>query len=148
MKKKPLIVTVMLLAGLLFFGMVWAAQQADDVMTMNSKVYAKHKKALVTLNHKKHNVDYKIGCSDCHHVFKDGKNVWKEGDAVQKCEACHDQAKAPTGKDAPKLSKSEKIQKFHYSAIHANCAGCHKANKKAGKKNPGPAACKECHPKK
>jgi mono/diheme cytochrome c family protein len=81
-------------------------------------------------------------------VIKDGKNVWKEGDEVQKCDACHGEAKPPTGKDAPKLSKAEKIKKYHYSAIHENCAGCHKANKKKGMERPGPTSCKECHPKK
>ena len=115
-------------------------------ITMNSNVYGKHKKPLVTFSHKKHNADYKIACVDCHHVLKDGKNVWKEGDDVQKCDTCHSEAKAPSGKDAPKLSKQEKIMKYHYSAIHENCVGCHKAEKKKGKD--APSSCKDCHLKK
>jgi hypothetical protein len=99
----------------------------------------------VTFTHKKHNVDYQIACADCHHVYKDGKNAWKEGDAVQKCEACHSQAKPPRAKAGePGLSKEEKIKSYHYSAIHENCAGCHKALKKAGKPT-GPVSCKKCH---
>ncbi|MBW2259215.1 MAG: cytochrome c3 family protein, partial [Deltaproteobacteria bacterium] len=79
--------------------------------------------------------------------FTDGKNTWKEGDAVQKCDACHAEAKAATGKDAPKMSKKEKIQKYYYSAIHENCAGCHKALKKADATKVIPTKCTKCHPK-
>jgi len=80
-------------------------------------------------------------------VYTDGKSTWKEGDEVQKCDVCHTEAKAPTGADAPKLSKKEKIQKYYYSAIHSNCAGCHKDLKKEAKPT-GPTTCKECHPAK
>ena len=151
MKKRLLIVLVAAALGVVFlFAFVYAAQQAPDTITMESKVYKKHKKALVTLSHKKHNVDYAIPCADCHHVYKEGKNVWKEGAAVQACDAkeCHDKAKAPKTKEGePKLSREEKAkQGYHYSAIHENCVGCHKDLKKA-KKPTGPTACKDCHPK-
>ncbi|NVM21274.1 MAG: cytochrome c3 family protein [Desulfobacterales bacterium] len=149
MKKRSLLMLVFAAMAVVFvFSVVYAAQQAPDNITMNSKVYKKHKKVLVNLTHKKHNVDYKIGCTDCHHVYKDGKNVWKEGDEVQKCDACHKEAKAPKAKEGePKLSKKEKIKGFHYSAIHANCVGCHK-DLKAAAKPTGPTVCKDCHPKK
>ena len=152
MKKRSLLVLAAAAMGVVFlFAFVYAAQQAPDNITMNSKVYAKHKKALVTLTHKKHSVDYKVACTDCHHIYKDGKNVWKEGDAVQKCDAkaCHDKAKAPKTKEGEKkLSRMEKLkQGYHYSAIHENCVGCHKKLKKAAKPT-GPTACKDCHPKK
>ena len=149
MKRKSWItLAIAALAAVFFVAGVYAAQQAADTMTLQSKVYPKHKKTLVTFSHKKHNVDYKIACTDCHHVIKDGKNVWKEGDEVQKCEACHSGGKPPKAKEGePKLSKAEKIKKYHYSAIHENCAGCHKANKKKGMEKPGPTSCTECHPK-
>ncbi len=152
MKKRALL-TVMISAlgvALLCAG-VCAAQQAPDTTTMDSVVFAEHKKALVTFTHKQHSdkeAGYKIPCTDCHHVYKEGKNVWKEGDEVQKCTACHSEAKAPKAKEGePKLSKKEKIKKYYYSAIHENCKGCHTDLKKAGKPT-GPAACKDCHPKK
>ena len=135
-----------LLGGMLFLGVGYAAQQAPNDMTMDSKVFTKHTKPLVTFAHRKHNQDFKIACMECHHVFKDGKNVWKEGDQVQRCEACHSEAKPPTGKDAPSMSKQEKIKKYYYTAIHENCVGCHKAEKKKGKH--APSACKDCHSKK
>ncbi|UCG81281.1 MAG: cytochrome c3 family protein [Desulfobacterales bacterium] len=144
MKKLSLLVFALAALGVvLFFAAVHATQGAPETMTMNSGVYAKHTKTLVTFTHKKHNVDYKITCSDCHHLYEGGKNVWKEGSEVKKCEACHTEAKAPKDDKTP---KAEKITKYHYSAIHANCQGCHKELKKTGKPT-GPTACKDCHPK-
>lgn len=152
MKKSSLLVlTVAAMAVVFLFTCIHATcAEAPDDITMNSKVFKKHKKALVTLTHKKHNVDYKIACADCHHVYKDGKNVWNKGDPVQKCDAegCHSKAKAPKAKEGEKkLSRKEKAsQGYHYSAIHENCVGCHKNLKKAAKPT-GPTACKDCHPK-
>jgi hypothetical protein len=148
MKKQSLLMlTVAAMAVAFVFSVVYATQQAPDEITMNSKVYKKHTKVLVTLTHKKHNVDYKIPCADCHHVYKDGKNVWKEGDAVQKCDECHKEAKAPKAKKGePQIPKKEQIKQYHYSAMHENCVGCHKDLKKAAKPT-GPTACKDCHPK-
>jgi hypothetical protein len=148
MKKRSLMVLTATASGVVFlFALAYATQQAPAIMTMESKLFPKHTKTLVTFNHKKHNVDYKIGCADCHHLYKDGKNVWKEGDAVQKCDVCHTEAKAPTGADAPKLSKAEQIKKYYYSAIHENCVECHKDLQKADKTRVIPTKCAECHPK-
>jgi cytochrome c553 len=147
MKKSMLVLSVAVLSVVFLFAVVSATQQAADTMTMESKVFPEHTKGLVTFSHKKHNADYKVPCADCHHAYTDGKNTWKEGDAVQKCDACHTEAKAPSGADAPKLSNEEKIQKYYYSAIHENCVGCHKALKKEAKPT-GPTTCKECHPAK
>ncbi|MBW2020748.1 MAG: cytochrome c3 family protein [Deltaproteobacteria bacterium] len=148
MKKRSLLVLATVALGVVFLFAIVSATEAPETITMESKVFKKHKKSLVTFTHHKHNVDYKIGCADCHHVYKDGKNVWKEGDEVKKCDACHTEAKAPRAKKGePKLSKKEKIKKYYYSAIHENCVGCHKGLKKAGQPT-GPTACKGCHPKK
>lgn len=128
--------------GVMFlFAVVYATEPADT-MTMQSKLFEKHSKGLVTFTHKKHNVDYKVPCADCHHVYQDGTNVWKEGDAVKGCAECHTQAAAPTGDKTP---KAEKIKAYYKDAIHENCTGCHKDLKKAGKPT-GPTSCKECHP--
>jgi hypothetical protein len=146
MKRSMLVLAVAAMSVVFLFAVVNATQECADTMTMESKLFPKHKKSIVTFTHKKHNVDYKIPCTDCHHVYKDGKNVFKEGDPVQKCDECHSEAKAPKAKEGePKLSKEEKIKKYYYSAIHENCGGCHKALKKEAKPT-GPTTCKECHP--
>jgi hypothetical protein len=147
MKRWMLILAVAALGIVFLFAVVNATQESPETITMESKVFPEHKKGLVTFSHTKHNVDYKVACSECHHVYQDGKNTWKEGDAVQKCDTCHTEAKAPTGADAPKLSNEEKIKKYFYSAIHENCLGCHKALKKEAKPA-GATSCKDCHPEK
>lgn len=130
------------------FSAVYATQKAPDTIAMDSKVFKKHKKALVTFTHKKHHEDFKLACTDCHHHYEGGKNVWKEGDEVKKCPECHKEAKAPKAKEGEaKLSKKEEIKKYYYSAIHENCKGCHK-DLKTKKKPTGPTACTGCHPKK
>jgi hypothetical protein len=145
MKKRSLLVLTAVALGMAFLvAGVYATQPVPETITMDSKVFSKHKKALVTFSHKKHHVDYKIACTECHHVYKDCKNVWKEGDDVQKCDTCHTEANAPKGEQ---LAKKEMIKKYYYSAIHENCKSCHKALKKAGKPA-GPTACQGCHPKK
>jgi hypothetical protein len=148
MKKQWInVLAVTLLGTALVLGVVHAAQQVPDDITMDNPVFGKHKKSLVNLSHKKHGSDYKIACAQCHHAYKDGKNIWKEGDKVEKCAVCHKEAKAPKAKKgAPQMSKADKIKNYYYSAIHENCVGCHKAEKKKGKKTP--SACKDCHPKK
>lgn len=145
MKKGLLVLTALAFSMALVFSVVCATDVPDNI-TMKSPVFGEHKKGLVEFSHKKHAEDYKIACADCHHVYKDGKNVWKEGDKVQKCSECHKEAQAPRGKDAPKLSKAEKIKDYYYDAIHDNCVGCHKAEKKKGKEDI-PTTCNACHPK-
>ena len=94
------------------------------------------KKGPVKFTHKKHAEDYKIACEDCHHVYKDGKNVFKQGDPVQKCSACHD----------PAESKGN-VKKLML-AFHKNCQGCHKDLEKAGKPTGPTRKCNDCHEKK
>jgi hypothetical protein len=146
MKKRSLLVSTAVVMGMVFVMTLGYAvcSDAPETITMDSKVLGEHTKALVTFNHKKHNADYKVACTDCHHKYEGGKNVWKEGDPVEKCDACHKEAKPPAG---DKSSKAEKIQKYYFTAIHENCVGCHKDMKKAGKPT-GPTSCTDCHPKK
>jgi len=101
-----------------------------DVIEIKDPLFGKHTKPAVTFTHKKHSVDYKLKCDSCHHVYKDGKNVWKEGDKVDMCSACH---KSPKKNEGKVLSL--------YNAFHKNCKDCHKEMKK------GPTKCNECHPK-
>ena len=149
MSKKSLSFLTVVLTGLLFLmvGSLTAADVADTI-TMDSKIYPKHTKKLVTFSHKKH-AEYKdVSCSDCHHVYTDGKNTWKEGDEVQKCEECHSEPAKPKG-DKTKMSKAEKIKKYHKDALHKNCKGCHKEmidkDSEMGMKL---KKCSGCHPKK
>ena len=112
------------------------ATDVPDEICVYSDAFKTHKKGLVKLTHKKHTVDYKVACTECHHVYEGGKNIHKEGDPVQKCAACHD----------PVQSKG-KVKKLML-AYHKNCQGCHKTLKKAGKATGPTTKCNDCHAKK
>jgi|SaaInl4_200m_RNA_FD_contig_121_30086_length_465_multi_16_in_0_out_0_1 hypothetical protein len=146
MTKKFCILFTAILTGLIFIsaGTLIAAdkQVVPDTVTIENKGYKKDKKRPVPLSHKAHSTDKKFGpvqCADCHHVYKDGKNVWK-GDAksfdhVDKCSKCHD----------PKKNTKEggvKVMKLQ-NAYHKNCKNCHKKEKKGPFKK-----CNQCHVKK
>jgi len=136
MNKKSLTLLTVLLSGLLFLsvGILVAADVPDEVMLENK--YAKDTKGPVKLTHKKHSTDYKVACTECHHVIKDGKNVWKEGDKVQKCSECHNPEK-----------KEGNVMKLQ-NAYHKNCKDCHKALEEAGKPTGPFKKCNDCHEKK
>lgn len=116
---------------------------------MNSSLYPKHTKSLVILNHQVHFSDRMIACGDCHHDSKGKPLDLKADDPVERCGACHKETKKVKGE---KLSKPEKIMKYHKEALHAKCIGCHKkSNIEKGDpkgKVPAPTNCTKCHPKK
>ena len=155
MSKK--IFALLLAAGIAVFftaSGIQAGTEADDVITMKSELLdAKRKKgpdakkpcSLVEFTHKKHHEEFKISCGDCHHD-KDGKPLadLKEGDDVQKCEACHNRKKAKKAdKTFQGQYKKKPVDIMHLeSAIHENCIGCHKEQGlKVGTK------CGDCHKK-
>lgn len=135
---------------------ILAGTDVQNEIRMENKTYTKHKKGIVMFPHKKHSEEYpkqfpdfyRSGCGECHHDKDKAPLVdLKVGDPVQSCIECHSKpGERPKGKNAPKLSKAEKLQ-YHAEAIHANCKACHKSvNKKTGKKS-APTTCAKCHPK-
>jgi hypothetical protein len=156
--KKRSILLIAALAGLsvLFLAAgIYAGTEVADEFDINTEG-CENTKGIVKFNHKLHSEDYaqkypdlyKNGCGDCHHDDK-GKPLTdlKAGMAVKKCFECHSTCgERPKGKDAPKLSKSERLQ-YIAEAYHYNCKDCHKAYKKATKKKNAPTTCSKCHPK-
>ena len=94
MTKRTLNLIVVALTGIVFLtvGALTAADVPDEILIQNEG-YKKDKKGPVKLGHKKHSVEYKIACNECHHEYKDCKNVWKDGQPVKKCSACHNPKK-------------------------------------------------------
>ena len=138
MKKGLLTLVMISLTGLLFLavGALTAADVPEDI-SIENEGYKKDKKGPVKLSHKKHNVEYKVACTDCHHVYEGKKNTWKEGNPVQKCSGCHNP-----------LKKEGKVMKLQ-NANHKNCKDCHKALLKEGKSDTAPfKKCNDCHQKK
>jgi hypothetical protein len=119
------------LAGGAFAAKTKSGEVADVVKVDNTKTFGTLTKSPVQFNHTKHNAEFKVKCDECHHVFKDKKNTWKEGDKVAKCSECH---------KSPKENEGEMLSLMN--SYHKNCRDCHKTQKK------GPTKCDECHPKK
>ena len=137
MKKRILLLGAVILSIVSFTGIgILVATDCPDEISIKSDAFTKYKKGSVKFSHTKHHADYKIACTECHHVYKDGKNVFKEGDPVQKCSECHDA-----------LKSQGKVKKLML-AYHKNCQGCHKQLAKAGKKTGPTRKCNGCHEKK
>jgi hypothetical protein len=114
------------------FSLAYAAKAPDKDLTINSAdVFKEKKQSPVVFSHDKHKG---FKCTDCHHEYKDGKNVWQEGQEVKKCGSCH------------KLQDDGKVVKLE-KAFHDQCINCHKEQKKQSKPT-GPTSCTKCHPKK
>jgi hypothetical protein len=143
MKERWKLLVMVVFVGLAFLtvgaltGVVKSAEEptkAPDEVIINSKGYKEDKKPPVVFDHKKHvetflNVEgKKIECTECHHRYVDGKNMFKEGDPVKKCDSpgCHNP-----------LKTEGKILKLQL-AFHRNCKDCHKDVVKAVKEKKRP----------
>lgn len=137
MKKGSYTFFMAVFIGMIFLavGVLTAVESPVDVKIENQG-YKKDKKGSVHLSHKKHSEEYKIACTECHHDYKDGKNMWKEGDPVKKCTECHNPEK-----------KEGNVDKL-MSAFHKNCKDCHKDVAKQGKEKAPHKKCNDCHAKK
>jgi hypothetical protein len=132
MSRKFLACTMVVLMGLLFttVGLLTAADSPESVLL--EYPFKDPKRGPVKLNHNEH-VKYGVACNECHHVYKDGVNVWKEGDPVQKCSECHLEESA-----------DEKVLNFQ-NAMHKNCKDCHRDLEKEGKPTGPWKKCNDCH---
>lgn len=116
-----------------------AQQKTPEMVTI--KEFPNATKGAVAFPHQKHQVDNKIGCNQCHHQYQDGKNVWKEGDAVDKCSKCHTEM---TTEGEKKLSPEQ--QKLNLKlAFHNLCQGCHQKMKKENPSTKAALTCNACH---
>ncbi|MBW1666504.1 MAG: cytochrome c3 family protein [Deltaproteobacteria bacterium] len=131
MKKRTLLLAIFIFAAFVFLAVgALTALDVPDVIMIENHGYKVDRKGPVKFHHKKHSADYGDACTECHHVYKDGKNVWKEGDPVKKCSSCHDPNK--------KVGKVLKLR----DAYHRDCKGCHRKHK--DKKAPY-RKCNNCH---
>ena len=106
-----------------------------------SPLWKEHTRPGVNFSHEKHEKEYKIACNECHHIYENGKNVWKKGMPVAKCEACHNEE---TVKGETKLSPDEKKKNLKL-AFHGNCQGCHRKLKREDAASKAPTVCSKCH---
>jgi len=129
-------------------GALWVTAQdckteAPDTISIKDPKWEQHTKCPVEFTHKTHAEDYGVACADCHHVYQDGQNVWKQGDPACACSSCHTELTITGEKKLP-----EDQQKLNLKlAFHNNCVECHKEKKKEDPKTGAPVTCTGCHPK-
>ncbi len=118
--------------------LVWTSNllaQPDKIVLGRSNTPGGKTRPAVTFPHNRH-VEVGLSCKDCHHVYKNGKNVLDEGTLEEgkegiRCSTCH----------GPKSRLNLE------QAFHDECIGCHRKGWKEKKKT-GPRFCGECHIKK
>lgn len=109
-------------------------QEPPEEVVLDGKAYKTDRRGPVNFTHLNHAEDYEVACNLCHHEYKDGKNVWEEGDPVKKCAACHDPNK-----------NQGNIKKLSI-AYHKNCKACHQNLAKTGETKDAPyRKCSDCH---
>lgn len=121
-----------------------ADDTSDGVMTIYADLFKEHTKGPVKLNHDKHAKSYSTGCNECHHIYENGKNVWKEGMEVKKCQVCHNEPTVKKEKSLP-LDLQKKNLKL---AFHNNCRTCHRKVRADDPDTTAPTTCSGCHQKK
>jgi hypothetical protein len=109
-----------------------------------SPLWKDHTRPGVGFTHENHEKKYKIACDECHHVYENGKNVWKEGMPVLKCEVCHNEG---TVKGETKLPPDVKKKNLKL-AFHGNCRDCHRKLKRENSESKAPTVCSKCHSRK
>jgi hypothetical protein len=108
----------------------------SDIIMLDNQGYRKDRKGPVEFTHKKHALDYKVLCWECHHDYKDEQIIWVPWAETKKCSECHD----PVKKEPTDI----RLQR----AFHYNCKGCHAALEKENKKAGEAKKCTGCHVKK
>jgi hypothetical protein len=104
----------------------------DEVM-INNQGYESKQKGPVRLSHSKHIEEYKVACTQCHHEYEEGKNVWEKGDLAKKCADCH----SPLKEEGVVLNRLKTV-------YHKQCCNCHIQVNAQGKEAPF-EKCTECH---
>ncbi len=113
-----------------------SAEAGLDVIRIDNDIYERDRKGPVIFSHRKHALDYKILCWDCHHDYdNEGINVWNPWDETLACSECHDPTEA--------FDDVMKLQ----TAYHVNCKNCHKAMARDDKKTGPHRKCLTCHEK-
>jgi hypothetical protein len=93
-------------------------------------VTGSRRKPPVKFSHRVHEAR-RVACTQCHHDYQGRRNVWHEGQPVEKCQACHGlrpEARRPDLKNAH----------------HRRCKGCHLRVRQQGQQA-GPIECQGCH---
>jgi hypothetical protein len=124
------------IAGLLLGLLVFVEAQAGGliqppaVSLLKIRVPGGGRMGSVQFSHKVHEA-HGVACTQCHHEFQGRRNVWRQGQPVQKCQACHSLRPQARTLDLK-------------NAFHRQCKSCHLQLKQRGRPA-GPVTCRGCH---
>jgi hypothetical protein len=88
-------------------------------------------KAPVLFSHRLHEAR-SLPCQACHHDYRAGRNIWRQGMPVDRCQTCH----GLTPRADNRLDLKE--------AFHRQCKGCH-LELRQRRYQAGPTDCRDCH---
>jgi hypothetical protein len=100
---------------------------AESWLSINQ---ARREKPPVLFSHQRHPKS-RMACEQCHHDYKGKRNLWREGQPVEKCQACHRQL-------------PQRGVRAAEDAFHRQCKGCHLSRRKL-RQPAGPIKCEGCH---
>ncbi len=113
---------------------VLGAQGADiqppETSRLQLPVKGARQKPPVLFSHRVHDAQG-VACTQCHHDYRGRRNVWRQGQPVQKCQACHGLHPQARHLDLK-------------NALHRQCKGCHLTLRQQGRRA-GPVECRDCH---
>jgi hypothetical protein len=104
-----------------------------DVIILDNEGYKRDRRGPVTFSHKKHALNYRVLCWECHHVYEDEENTWAPWQGTRKCRECHDPVKRSVSET--------RLQR----AFHLNCKVCHKELAVREKEAGSFRECTGCH---
>jgi hypothetical protein len=126
MKKSVVYVLAFVIVSVFVFV---SANSQEDMKRVDNSVFKDPERISSLFRHDEHNDNADLeDCSECHHIYEDGKKIEDESSEDQYCSDCH--ALKASG-SIPALMK----------AFHMNCKGCHVEQEQ------GPVTCGECHKK-
>ena len=104
--------------------------EPKSVSPLQSNKFQPRTKGPVFFKHRPHEAAG-LSCTACHHDYTSGRNHWRQGLPVQKCEACH-------------LVQPRAGQLDLKNAFHRQCKDCHLKLRQRGAAA-GPLKCQDCH---
>jgi len=119
-------VLLMILMTVFMAGAILCAQ--EEVLNLKHGAFGERQRHGVTFSHSTHFAT--IDCTECHHFYVNGQNVWNES-LETNCAACHG-------------LKAEGSKGGLMKAFHQGCMGCHRKVKSAAGKTL-PVMCGQCH---
>lgn len=121
---------ILMVCGILVaLAMAGTLAAQDDRYFLKSSAFEDRQRTGVEFNHLLHYELYE--CTDCHHYYENGENVWDMFLGKNYCSDCH----TVQGDD----NLLDLMRAFHES-----CVGCHRETLGLGKTT-GPIMCGECH---